>query len=327
VFSALIAFYFVACAVSNAADQATNRRDQDKTITNSIGMKLVKIPAGEFMMGNHDTPQELATAFPDIEQRRIDELVDETPLHKVRITRPFYMGAHEVTIGQYKKFMDDAGYKTEAERDGTGGWGYNRERNDFEGRKPEYSWRNPGFKQADDHPIVNVTWTDAVAFCQWLTKKERHSYRLPTEAEWEYACRAGTTTTFHAGDETERLAKVANLYDEQTASLFPQWKEHRVTASDGHAFTAPVGSFQPNAFGMYDMHGNVWEWCSDWHADDYYANSPTDDPQGPQTGSVRVRRGGSWHTWPFYCRASFRNWNTPQTRYVLVGFRVVREAE
>ena len=165
-------------------------------------MKLVEIPAGEFMMGNQDSPEKLAKAFPAIETRRIEELFDEKPMHRVRITKPFYMGAHEVTIGQFKKFMEQADYRTEAERDGTGGWGYNREKNDFEGRKLEYSWRNPGFEQADDHPIVNVTWNDAVAFCDWLGKKEGHKYRLPTEAEWEYACRAGTTTTYFSGDAT-----------------------------------------------------------------------------------------------------------------------------
>jgi formylglycine-generating enzyme required for sulfatase activity len=300
---------------------------QRPTITNSIGMTLAEIPAGEFSMGNSDSREKLATTFPAIEQRRIDELTDERPVHKVRITKPFWMGAHEVTIAQFNTFLDAARYQPESVRDGTGGWGYNRAKNDFEGRKREYSWRNPGFPQADDHPVVNVTWNDALAFCDWLSKQERQKYRLPTEAEWEYACRAGTRTTFSTGDNTESLTKAAVLYDEKTAAVFPQWKEHVAKGIDGHEFTAPVGSLKANAFGLYDMHGNVWEWCADWYGEDYYAKSPIEDPQGPASGKVRVRRGGSWQTWPFYARSSFRNWNTPLTRYVLVGFRVVREIE
>jgi formylglycine-generating enzyme len=103
---------------------------------------------------------------------------------------------------------------------------------------------------------------------------------------------------------------------------WPQWQDRALDHRDGHAFTAPVGRYAPNAFGLHDLHGNVWE----WHADDYYARSPVDDPTGPAEGSVRVRRGGSWHTWPLYARCAFRNWNSPQTRYTLVGMRLVMES-
>ncbi len=298
-----------------------------KPITNSIGMKLVLVPAGEFQMGNHESADALAKAFPQYDRERIDKLTDELPLHKVCITKPMYLGTHEVTIAQFKKFVADAKYKTDAERDGTGGWGYNPQKSDFEGRNPIYSWQNPGFKQEDSHPVVNVTWHDANAFCKWLSEKEKQTYRLPTEAEWEYACRAGTTTRFNSGDDAEALTKAGAMYDSNTAKLFPQWQSYAVKSSDGYDFTAPVGSFTSNKFGLYDMHGNVWEWCSDWYGEDYYGKSPTDDPQGPDAGKVRIRRGGSWHTWPLYARAAFRNYNSPQTRYVLVGFRVVREVK
>ena len=310
------------CTAMIAAEPAANDQAAANTITNSIKMTLARIPAGEFMMGNPESNEELAKAFPQYDISRIEGLADEKPLHKVRITKPFYLGIHEVTIHEFKQFVADASYKTEAEGDGTGGWGYNPKIAYFEGRKPEYSWRNPGFPQDDSHPVVNVSWNDAVAFCQWLSRKEGRTYHLPTEAQWEYACRAGTTTRFHNGADPEALAKVAALNDIKTAALFPQWKKYAIAASDGYEFTAPVGSFQPNAFGLFDMHGNVWEWCADWYGEDYYTKSPTLDPPGPESGGVRVRRGGSWHSWPLYMRASFRNWNSPDTRYVLVGFRV-----
>jgi formylglycine-generating enzyme len=300
---------------------------------NSLGMPFVLIPAGEFLMGSDESPATLARAYPQYDPQRFLLLADEAPVHRVRITRPFYMGQYEVTVGQFKRFLDASGYTPESEADGTGGYGYNRdydpaksERGDaFEGRNPKYSWRNPGFAQGDDHPVVNVSWNDAMALAKWLSEKEGKTYRLPTEAEWEYAARAGTRTRYYSGDDPQSLLKVANTFDADAGKNWVRWKTFVLAGKDGFEFTAPAGSFTPNAFGLYDMHGNAWEWCSDWHDDDYYAKSPVNDPQGPESGTVKVRRGGSWHTWSFYARSSYRNWNTQETRYPLVGMRLVRD--
>ena len=300
---------------------------------NTLGMPLVRVPAGEFMMGSDESPDTFAADFPQYERGRFLKLSDEAPVHNVRITRDFFLGKTEVTVGQFRRFLEASGYVPESERDGTGGYGYNRDydpsttpRGDaFEGRNTKYSWKNPGFEQTDQHPVVNVSWGDAVAMSQWLSAKEGVRYRLPTEAEWEYACRAGTRTRYASGDTPESLLATANIFDADSASNWPKWTAYALQAHDGYAFTAPVASFSPNAFGLHDMHGNAWEWVADWHGDDYYAISPVDDPQGPATGGVRVRRGGSWHTWAFYARAAFRNWNSPETRYTLLGFRLLRE--
>ena len=173
--------------------------------------------------------------------------------------------------------------------------------------------------------MVNVTWNDAQALADWLTRTEGRRYRLPTEAEWEYACRAGTRSRYPHGDDPQGLLRYANVFDQASAQHWPQWQAQALKGNDGYAFTAPVGRFAPNAFGLHDMLGNAWEWVADWHADDTYAQGPVTDPQGPADGDVRVRRGGSWHTWAFYARCGYRNWNSPQTRYTLVGMRLLRE--
>jgi len=294
-------------------------------VTNSIGLKLTKIPAGEFLMGNHESIESMRPVFSQYEPRRFN-YTDEYPAHKVRITRSFYLGCCTVTVGQFKQFCRAAGYQSEAERDGTGGYGYNADTKTFDlHRNAKHNWRDPGFPQTDEHPVVDVSWNDAVAFCQWLSKKEGRTYRLPTEAEWEYACRAGTTTRYWAGDDLESLVKIANLYDATTAKVLPDWSTFALKSSDGFVFTAPVGSFRPNPFGLYDMHGNAWQWVSDFYGEDYYAHSPTNDPQGPPPAERHVRRGGGWLSWPLYVRASFRNYNTPQSRYFNLSFRVARD--
>jgi formylglycine-generating enzyme required for sulfatase activity len=303
--------------------------------TNSLGMPFVRIPAGSFRMGSDEPVERLARDYPGMEASRLASLADEAPVHTVRITRAFYLGQTEVTVGQFRRFVQASGYRAESDADGTGGYGYNpaydpdkSARGDaFEGRDPRYSWRDPGFAQGDDHPVVNVTWHDAHALAAWLSATEGHRYRLPTEAEWEYACRAGKATRYGHGDDPAALALHANTFDQDAAPYWPRWQSQAVPGHDGHAFTAPVASYPANAFGLHDMSGNVWEWVSDWHADDAYARSVRDDPQGPATGTVRVRRGGSWHTWPLYARCTYRNWNSPETRYTLVGVRLVREVD
>jgi formylglycine-generating enzyme required for sulfatase activity len=304
-------------------------------VENSIGMKLVRIPAGEFQMGSNETVDTLLADFPTYIRDHLAAPDDEQPIHRIRISKPFFLGQFEVTVDQFNTFVRQSGYTPESIGDGTGAYGFNAhydpsktERQDaFEGRDPKYSWRNPGFVQRGDEPVVNVTWKDAVALADWLSRKEKARYRLPTEAEWEYACQAGSATRHMGGNKPAALAEYANIMAQDTTKNWPQYSDRAAQYSDGFAFTSPVGSFKPNAFGLYDMLGNVWEWASDWHAPDYYSRSPTEDPTGPQSGEVKVRRGASWHTLPIYARCAFRNWNTPETRYTLVGIRLVKEIE
>jgi formylglycine-generating enzyme required for sulfatase activity len=243
-------------------------------IVDSIGMKLVPIPAGEFLMGSPDTDNQASG--------------DEKPQHWVRITRPFYLGAHEVTQGQYRAVV------------GT----------------------NPSkFRGSDDLPVETVSWNDAIEFCNKLSEREGlkpcystggvpqsggSGYRLPTEAEWEYACRAGSTTIFSYGDDYASLDKVA-------------WFK----GSSGGK-THPVGHLLPNAWGLYDMHGNVREWCWDRYADNYFGQSPFEDPLGPSQGVGRVTRGGLWDYDPRDCRTAERDGDTPDRVGFALGFRVAR---
>jgi formylglycine-generating enzyme required for sulfatase activity len=306
-----------------AAAQEPKATGGTNQITNSIGMKLTLIPSGEFMMGSGESAEATAAFFNKTygeDLLQADFFKDEHPQHLVRITRPFYLGTYHVTRGQFRQFVKDSGYKTDAEKgDNPGAWGWDAEKKTFRFNK-DYCWRNAGFEQTDEHPAVNVSWNDAVAFCKWLSKKEGKTYRLPTEAEWEYACRAGTKTRYYSGDDPETLATVGNVADAAAKAKFPDWK-WTIKANDGYVFTSPVGKFKPNAFGLYDMHGNAWQWCADWYDESYYTKSPTDDPTGPSTGSDRVRRGGGWDFGARGCRSAFRDDYEPGGRNNNLGFR------
>jgi formylglycine-generating enzyme len=316
--------------LSIAAAQEPKEAGNDKQITVDLGggvkLKMVLIPAGEFMMGSGESAEATAAFFnktygEDLLNTHLFK--DEHPQHRVGITRPFYLGTYHVTRGQFRQFIADTGYKTDAEKgEGPGTWGWDPDKKVF-GINEKYSWRNAGFEQTDEYPVVNVSWNDAVEFCRWLSKKESKTYRLPTEAEWEYACRAGTTTRYYSGDDPETLVKVGNVADAAANANFPDW-QYTIKANDGYVFRAPVGKFKPNAFGLYDMHGNAWQWCADWHGADYYAKSPADDPTGPDSGNVRVLRGGSWYGGPDLARSAKRLGLRPSYRLGGIGFRVAR---
>ncbi len=315
-------FAVASTGASKPVDRSDGEPKPGQTITSkTLGMKLALIPAGEFTMGSDESMAELEQAFGKLPDKF--SKADEHPEHHVHITEPFYMGAYEVTKAQFAQFVEAEEYKTDAEKYGKGGWGWTEKESKFE-QKPEYTWRSWGFEQPGDHPVVNVSWNDATAFCAWLSKQEGKEFRLPTEAESEYACRAGTNTRFYNGDDPEGLVKIGNVADGTAKEKFTWWS-FTVKGKDGYAFTAPVGHFRANKFGLYDMTGNAWEWCSDWYDADYYANSPSDDPRGPAAaGSFRVIRGGGWHFNPVFCRSAYRNNAGPAYRDYFIGFRVVR---
>jgi formylglycine-generating enzyme required for sulfatase activity len=241
-----------------------------RTVTNSVGMAFTLIPPGRFLMGSTD-------AEPGHREH-------EGPPHSVAITHPFYMGVYPVTQGQFERVKR---------------------------RNPAAFHRGAG--GGPDHPVEMVTWQDAVKFCEQLTKlpdEQIHGrvYRLPTEAEWEYCCRAGTTTAFGYGSKIDA---------KDCLHAAPH------AGKSGPTRTEPVGRHRANKFGLYDMHGNVQEWVNDWYDEYYYFDSPTEDPRGPEHGTLRVVRGGCWTSFANDCRSAARRGHDPNSPTNTIGFRVV----
>jgi formylglycine-generating enzyme required for sulfatase activity len=252
-----------------------------------VKMKLVRIPAGEFMMGSSLSAEKTAERYAD----KAEYFKDEHPQHRVRITRPFYMGACEVTQEQYETVM---------------------------GESPSH------FKGAKN-PVESVSWNDATEFCNKLSGRTGRTVRLPTEAEWEYACRAGSTTAYCFGDSEAQLGDYCWFYlnsGKRTLPAGTDWDARKVFGEWG-CKTHPVGQKKPNALGLYDMHGNVFEWCGDWYDEDYYENRVMTDPTGPGNGKYRVLRGGSWSHDTRSCRSANRGRNDPASTTGNYGFRVV----
>jgi formylglycine-generating enzyme required for sulfatase activity/serine/threonine protein kinase len=297
---------FDAVTAKQGQESCSARFDTPVELTNSIGMRLRLIPPGDFLMGStKDQIEKVRSWIDNIFPAHTFKL--EQPARRVRIVRPFYLGVHEVTRGEFAKFVSATGYKTEAERDGRPP---DQEFADAKGENVD--WRNPGYPQTDSHPVVDVTGADAIAFCEWLSRKEGRSYRLPKEAEWEHACRAGTTTIFYTGDDPQKAAQVNNM------SLDAQ-------GADRYVFTAPVGSFPPNPFGLYDMCGNVCEICQDRGTPDYVGHTAEGDPPSSADPSLRVSRGGSADCPAYYCRPAWRLIERRSDRGNNIGFRVVCE--
>ena len=279
----LLSILFAACASSvpqSSAPDPALKVEHAKDMTNSIGMRLVWIEPGAFTMGfsGEPIPADIALA-----PWRASGDFDERPAHRVHISKGFYMGAFEVTNAQYEKF--DPSHRS------------------LRGKL--------GFSKDDDEAVVFVNWHDASRFCQWLSKKEGKVYRLPTEAEWEFAARAGTTTHFYTGDTLpEQFLKNA------PQSLYPP-----ATYPPPTPVPTVVGQTPPNAWGLYDIHGNVEEWTHDWYGP--YEHGEQSDPVGRAAGDFRVTRGGSHSTQAYFLRSENRMGTLPDDQHGLIGFRVV----
>ncbi|MSU64987.1 MAG: hypothetical protein EXS38_02545 [Opitutus sp.] len=263
-----------------------------------LGVAMVQIQPGTFTLGRTPGVNEADA--------------DEGPVTTVTLTKGFWLGATEVTVGQWRQFIDATGYRTDAEK-GDGIWVWTGPAAPRFTKRAGLSWRNPGFsvKQDDTHPVVGISWNDAQKFCSWLTDRERaagrlraaHVYTLPTEAQWEYACRLGTP-----GPDPENLSEVA-------------WWEGN---SEKH--THPVGKKKASAWGLYDMYGNVWEWCVNW--DGPYPGGKVTDFRGASSGHVHENRGGGWNSGPGHSTSSTNRWDSLDVdqRRDNLGFRLCLSA-
>ena len=250
----------IAQKLKEAVDKTTGpAKERTFDLGKGIKLEMVLIPAGEFLMGS-----------PDSDGNAGD---DEKPQHRVRITKPFYLGKYHVTQEQWQAVMGN----------------------------------NPSHFTSPKNPVEQVSWNDCQQFLEKINAKtgmQGGKFVFPSEAQWEYACRAGSTPRYCFGDDASMLGEYA-------------WY-----ATNSGETTHPIGEKKPNAWGLCDMHGNVWEWCADWHDDGYYAHSPSDDPTGPATGSDHVIRGGAWVNPARDCRAAARGRGSPGFRFYDLGFRV-----
>jgi formylglycine-generating enzyme required for sulfatase activity len=292
---------------------------------NKVTLELVPIPAGTFQMG---APVTDGDAYIKDEYVGDDSggHMTETPQHEVTISKEFYLGKYPVTLGQFAQFYREKKYRTEPERDKKGGVGYNPATRQIIRLSTNFNWNLTGFSQTPDHPVVNVTWNDAQEFCAWLSKRLGKNVRLPTEAEWEYAARAGTETRYFTGNEPASLRGFANIADQtlKNQGIIGSATWLYFDFNDNHVFTSPVGSFKPNPWGLYDMTGNVFQWCADGKRT--YEKQAEIDPSGPtddKDKKLRIARGGAWTAGPRDCRCSYRREYSPSRRNLILGFRVM----
>ena len=267
----------------NPSGNNTNSQINNSDTLNGIDMVFVK--GGTFQMGSNDS----------------EAWIDEQPIHSVTV-RDFYISKYEVTVAEFEKFINETGYQTDAEKSG---WSWIWTGSEWN-KENGVTWRcdvsgNIRPRSDYNHPVIHVSWNDAVAYCEWLSQKTGKTYRLPTEAEWEYAARGGSKSRGYKYSGSNNIDAVA-------------W--YRDNSGD---HTHPVGTKSPNELGIYDMSGNVWEWCSDW-----YKGYPGSSGVSDLTGSDRVLRGGSWISDASNCRVAYRNRNAPDYRHNSFGFRLVR---
>ena len=282
-------------------------------VRNALGMSFVLIPPGTFLMGS-----------PEKEPGHNFHGHDETR-HRVTLTRPFYLSRYETSVGQFRRFVEATRYVTDGEKRGGGNahdakavW---KHREGMQWRKPGYA--GP-FEMSDDHPVVHVSHADSKAFCRWLREALPSAggltADLPTEAQWEWACRAGSGDRFWWGPEPDTSGRVVNAGDAALKRAHPEWPRKTMPMDDGHAFPAPVGNYRANGFGLHDMLGNVWEFCSSRYG--RYPREPATDPAGGDPRRGFAVRGGGWSNEPLDVRCATRNADPPHFCHSNLGFRV-----
>ena len=300
-----------ASSVQGIALSITDRKAGDnfqaQLSSGGQGPEMIVVPGGRFRMGDLSGAGD----------------TDEKPVHEVRIEQ-FAVGRYEITKDQYGTFVSASGYRTDAENNAGGNEGcYAYQGGTDFGWTTGTSWRNPGFSQAGSEPVVCISWNDAKAYVTWLGRETGKRYRLLSESEWEYVARAGSKSKFSWGNDDNGGCRHANGADQSAKSRFSGWTVSECT--DGHIFTAPVGSFKANAFGLFDVHGNVWEWTQDCWNDSY--NGAPNNGSAWQRGDCdrRVLRGGSWDDKPELLRSANRDWTATAFRDCSSGFRVAQD--